>query len=80
MSASAYVLINVQVNRVRKVYEELMKIKEITLIDAISGPFDIIVSLTAPDFNTLGKIVIDKIQSIPGVERTLTCQVIRFEP
>ncbi len=79
MTASAYILINVKSGRARKVWEELNRIKEITHIDAITGPFDFIAFITASDFNAIGRIVIDKIQSIPEIERTLTCNVIQFE-
>ncbi|MEO0097521.1 MAG: Lrp/AsnC ligand binding domain-containing protein [candidate division WOR-3 bacterium] len=77
--AEAYILINVGAGKARYVYEELSKIKEITHVDAIAGPFDIIATIKAPDFNTIGKIVIEKIQNISGVERTLTCTIIHFE-
>jgi len=77
--AEAYILITVQAGKARDVYEELSKIKEITHVDAIAGPFDIIALVKAPDFNAIGRLVIEKIQNIPGVERTLTCNIIHFE-
>uniref|UniRef100_A0A7V4E4P3 Lrp/AsnC family transcriptional regulator n=1 Tax=candidate division WOR-3 bacterium TaxID=2052148 RepID=A0A7V4E4P3_UNCW3 len=77
--AEAYILITVEAGKARDVYEELSKIKEITHVDAIAGPFDIIALVKAPDFNTIGRLVIEKIQNIPGVERTLTCNIIHFE-
>lgn len=80
MGATAYVLINIHPGQGKQVYERLKVIETITRIDFISGPFDIIIFLTAPDFLTIGQIVMDKIQSIPGVERTLTCPVFHFEP
>ncbi len=79
MTANAYILINVRAGEARRVLSELSKIKEITHIDAISGPFDIIATITAPDFNTIGRVIIDKIQPIMGIERTITCNVIQFE-
>ncbi|MEO0102567.1 MAG: Lrp/AsnC ligand binding domain-containing protein [candidate division WOR-3 bacterium] len=80
MRANAYVLINIHPGQGKQVYERLTAIEEITRIDFISGPFDIIIFLTAPDFSSIGQIVMNKIQSIPGVERTLTCPVFSFEP
>ncbi|MEO0074680.1 MAG: Lrp/AsnC ligand binding domain-containing protein [candidate division WOR-3 bacterium] len=79
MNATAYILITVAHGTAKKVYEQLSKIKEITHVHAISGPYDLIAMIQASDFNTIGNIIVDKIQPIDGIERTLTCNVIQFE-
>jgi len=79
MKAQAYVLISVAVGHARKVYQELQKISEIKFADAISGPFDIIVRIEAFDLSLIGRLVIDKIQSIEGVADTITCHIISME-
>ena len=79
MKAQAYVLISVTVGYARKVYEELHQIPEIKQADAISGPVDIIVRIEAFDLSLIGRLVIDRIQSIEGVADTITCHIISME-
>jgi len=79
MKASAYVLVNVRAGKGRKVMDELARLKNVTEVEAVLGPYDIVVSVTGPDYNEVGKLVIERIQTIDGVEKTLTCNVINFE-
>lgn len=79
MKAQAYVLISVSVGKARYVLEKLMDIPEITKVDAISGPYDIVANLEAFDFAAIGSIVLDKIQAIDGVVDTITCHVVPLE-
>ena len=76
---SAYVLIKIKAGKIRDVLKQLRKIHEIRHIDPVTGPYDIIGFVEAPDLATLGKLVLDKIQAIEGIEDTLTCNVITFE-
>lgn len=79
MVATAFILITVAHGMARKVYEQLTKIPGIVQVNAIAGPYDIIAIVQGSDFNAIGKLIIDKIQPIEGIERTLTCNVIEFE-
>ncbi|MCX7756769.1 MAG: Lrp/AsnC ligand binding domain-containing protein [candidate division WOR-3 bacterium] len=79
MVATAYVLITVAHGKARKVYEELAKIDGVAQVHAIAGPYDIIAVVHGRDFNAIGNLIINKIQPIDGIERTLTCNVIEFE-
>ncbi len=79
MKAQAYILISVSVGKARFVHEKLLNIPDISKVDAISGPYDIIVYLEAFDFSNIGSIVLDKIQAIDGVVDTITCHVVPLE-
>lgn len=79
MTATAYILISVSVGKARQVYEKLLKVPGVQHVDAISGPYDLIVTVQAGDFNQIGTMVLDKIQAIEGVVDTITCNVIHFE-
>lgn len=79
MKACAYILISVSVGKARQVFESLNGIEEITQADAVSGPYDIIARIEAFDFNAIGKLILDKIQTIDGVVDTITCHVISME-
>jgi DNA-binding Lrp family transcriptional regulator len=71
----AYILVRVDGGSLLSVLREVKKVSEIKSADAICGPYDLIAVAEASDLNTLGKFVVDKIQSIKGVNRTLTCPV-----
>jgi len=79
MKACAYILISVSVGKARQVFESLGKLPEVKQVDAISGPYDIIVRIEAFDFSVIGALVLDKIQAIEGVVDTITCHVIPME-
>ncbi len=79
MRAVAYVLIRVEAGKARKVMEELQKMEEVLHVDAVTGPFDLIVSMGGADFTAIAKKVIDEIHKIDGVKETITCNVISFE-
>ena len=42
------------------------------------GPSDVIVKATSDDVDSLGKLVVAKIQAIDGITRTLTCPVVHL--
>ncbi|MDI6840903.1 MAG: Lrp/AsnC ligand binding domain-containing protein [bacterium] len=79
MIATAYVLIKAEAGKGKKVYDELLKLKSVQHVDAVTGPFDLIVLIQAADFNEVGRIVFDKLQKIKGVEEIITCNVLSFE-
>jgi DNA-binding Lrp family transcriptional regulator len=79
MIATAYILITVAHGTAKKVYEQLSNIQGVVHVHAISGPYDIIAMIQGADFNSLGNLIVNKIQPIEGIERTLTCNVIEFE-
>ena len=71
----AFVLMQVDVLS-RKVEEKVIAIPGVQLAQVVTGPYDVIVRAEAASMERLG-VVIDDIQKIPGVTRTLTCPVIR---
>lgn len=79
MVATAFILITVAHGMARKVYEQLSKINGVVQVHAIAGPYDIIATIQGSDFNAIGNLIINKIQPIDGIERTITCNVIEFE-
>ncbi len=79
MRASAYVLVSVASGSAHAVMGQIAKLRDVSHVDAVLGPYDLVVSVTGSDFNEIGRLVFDKIQKIEGVERTLTCNVIVFE-
>lgn len=76
-NVQAYVLIQAAVNAAQ-VAEEIRRIEGVDSADDVSGPYDVIVKVTAPDMDSLGKMVVAKIQGVEGITRTLTCPVVNF--
>lgn len=76
-NVQAYVLIQAAVNAAQ-VAEEIRRIEGVESADDVSGPYDVIVRITAPDMDSLGKLVVAQIQAVEGITRTLTCPVVNF--
>jgi len=71
----AYVLIEAESGKVQDVYDTVCALSEVKHIDALLGPYDLIVELDAEPYN-IGGIVLNKIQTIEGVKKTTTCNVV----
>lgn len=57
---------------------ELRGVDGVESADDVSGPYDVIVRVSAPDLDALGRLVVSAIQQIDGVSRTLTCPIVTF--
>ena len=79
MIATAYVLMKVEAGKGKEIHDKLLKLKTVQHVDAVTGPFDLIVSIQASDFSELSRIVLDELQKNKGVEETITCNVLSFE-
>jgi DNA-binding Lrp family transcriptional regulator len=73
---SAYVLIQTEVGKVAHVAQALSNVDGVELAEDITGPYDVIVRIQAPDLDQLGRLVASRIQLVDGVTRTLTCMMI----
>ena len=74
----AYVLIQNEIGKSAQVVAEVARIHGVGMADAVSGLYDVIAHVEATDFDTLGKLVVNKIQAVEGVTRTLTCPVLHL--
>ena len=74
----AYILIQTEVASSARVAEAVREIPGVTQADDVTGPYDVIVQAEADDVDALGKMVVAKVQSVPGITRTLTCPVVRL--
>ena len=73
MAAKAFVLIEATVGKTKEVCTALQKLNAIKSVDAVTGPYDIIITIEGDDPNAIGKLVAGKIHDIPGILRTVTC-------
>ena len=72
----AFVLIQTEVGKAAQVATEVAKIGGVAQADAVTGPYDVIVRAEADDVDSLGKLVVARVQSVEGITRTLTCPVV----
>ena len=73
MATKAYVLIETAVGKTRDVMGSLSGVSGMEAVDAVTGPYDIIAVVNAADLNSIGELVTDKVHTIGGVLRTVTC-------
>jgi DNA-binding Lrp family transcriptional regulator len=73
----AYVLVEANVGMATAVAAGVRNLEfgDVRLVssDVVTGPYDIITLLEAPDLDTLAQFVSNRVQAIEGVQRTTTC-------
>jgi DNA-binding Lrp family transcriptional regulator len=72
MKTTAFVLAEATVGKAREVAKALRASPSIKAVDLVTGPYDLIVQVEGDDINAIGQLVVGQIQSIPGIQRTLT--------
>jgi DNA-binding Lrp family transcriptional regulator len=73
MATKAYILIETAVGKSRDVTSTLRSLTGVQTVDAVTGPYDIIAVVAAPDLNAVGDLVTSQIHTINGIVRTVTC-------
>ncbi len=73
---AAYVLVQTEIGQSSAVAEAVAQLPGVTLVDEVTGPYDVIVRLEAAGIDELGRLVIARLQDVPGISRTLTCTVV----
>lgn len=73
----AYVLINTSPGRAMEVARQLQQVDGVVSADAITGEYDAIATLEGPDVNAVGALIVDKVQKLDGVFKTVTCLAVR---
>ncbi|MHB1932622.1 MAG: Lrp/AsnC ligand binding domain-containing protein [Thermoplasmata archaeon] len=67
-----YLLARVDVGRLEEVVHRLREIREVADVQAVTGPYDVIVKLEAERIPTALDIVLQRVRRIPGVLATET--------
>ena len=76
MAAKSFVLIETSVGRTKEVAGILKQLKGVKSVDAVTGPYDVIVVIEADSLTEIGDVVTNKIHPISGISRTVTCLAI----
>jgi DNA-binding Lrp family transcriptional regulator len=74
----AYILIQTEVGKASDVAAEIEKIAGVVRVDAVTGPYDVVVLTESPNVDELGRMIVSKVQAVPGITRTLTCSVVKL--
>ena len=78
MTVQAYILIQTEVGKAANVAAAIANITGVTTAEDVTGPYDVIVRAEAGSVDELGKLVVAKVQAVPGITRTLTCPVVHL--
>jgi DNA-binding Lrp family transcriptional regulator len=73
MATKAFILIETAVGKTREVATSLRGVNGMQSVDVVTGPYDVIAVIDAPDINTMGTLVTERIHTMAGVVRTVTC-------
>jgi DNA-binding Lrp family transcriptional regulator len=78
---AAFVLVKCELGKVEAVANRVMELDGVSEVHSITGPFDLLVKLYAPDYESFGDLIPDRLQKIPGVRETETLLAFRaFKP
>ncbi|GAC1654240.1 MAG: hypothetical protein NVS9B1_05110 [Candidatus Dormibacteraceae bacterium] len=73
----AYVLINAAPGHAIDVAKALQGVPGISACDAITGEYDVIAVCEAKDVAGIGNVIVEHIQKVEGVFKTVTCLAVR---
>lgn len=71
----AFLLVQCEMGMGEKVTREVREVPGVKLVHYVTGPYDLIARAAADDLGSLSKLV-DEIQLVGGVTRTMTCPVL----
>ncbi len=72
MAVKAFILIDTSPGKAKEVAAKLRQVAGVSAAHAVTGPHDIIAIAEAADVSSLGEMVVQRIQSVAGVNRSLT--------
>ncbi len=74
----AYVLIQTEPGQLARIVGELNQVKGVIAVAALAAPYDAIAEAEARSLDDLTGHALRPIQALAGVNRTLTCPVVRL--
>ena len=72
MAVKAFILVDTSPGKAREVAQKLRQVAGVSAAHAVTGPHDIIMIAEASDVSSLGEMIVQKVQSVAGVNRTVT--------
>jgi len=68
-------LIQTEVGRAEVVAKQLGALPGVSSAEYVTGPYDVVVRVTAQTPSELQSVVVPSVQAVAGITRTLTCPV-----
>lgn len=59
----------------REIAKEIARFPEVQEVHIVTGDWDILIKVKERDVEAIGRFVIDKLRTVRGIEKTLTCMV-----
>ena len=78
MVIQAYILVQTNVGKAAEVASAIGTINGVTLAEDVTGPYDVIVRAEASSVDELGQLVVARVQTLTGINRTVTCPVVHI--
>jgi DNA-binding Lrp family transcriptional regulator len=78
---AAFVLVRCELGKIEEVANLIMEIEGVSEVHSITGPWDLLVKLYAPDYDAFGDVIPGGLQKVPGIRDTETMLAFRaFKP
>jgi DNA-binding Lrp family transcriptional regulator len=74
---AAFVLIRCELGRIEDVANALMEIEGVSEVHSITGPWDLLAKLYAPDYDAFGDLIPGRVQKLAGIRETETLLAFR---
>jgi DNA-binding Lrp family transcriptional regulator len=68
-------LIQTEVGRAEVVAKQLAGLPGVSSAEYVTGPYDVVARVSAATLDELQRAVVDKVQLVAGITRTLTCPI-----
>lgn len=69
---TVYLLVATELGRLETVAERIRALPGVIEVEAVTGPFDLIVKIQADHINAALDVVVHKIRKVPGIKGTET--------
>ena len=74
---AAFVLVRCELGKIEQVANALMEIEGVSEVHSITGPWDLLVKLYAPDYDSFSEVIPGHVQKIQGIRETETLLAFR---
>ncbi|MCW2621822.1 MAG: transcriptional regulator, AsnC family [Frankiales bacterium] len=77
MTVQAYILVQTDVGRSAAVATAISALPGVTAADEVLGPYEVVVHVDVADSTELKSRLLPRLRAVPGITRTLTCEVVQ---
>ena len=78
MAVSAFIMVDVAGDHTKSAYKTITRIPRVQKVDAVTGPFDLVVQIEAETLEILNELVLARIRGVDGVIKTSTAIILNL--